>query len=74
MKLIETDPRHQTVVVLSTSEEVRERVFPTWDMELVGTQDIQEVLKDALETAEDKKSVDALELLLAQCQAQAQSN
>jgi hypothetical protein len=74
MKLIEADPRHETVVVLSTSEEVRERVFPTWDMELVGTQDIQEVLKDALETAEDKKSVDALELLLAQCQAQAQSN
>lgn len=64
MKLIEADRRHETMVVLSTSEEIRERVFPTWDMELVDGEDIQEVLQDALETAQDKKSVDALQLLL----------
>jgi hypothetical protein len=74
MKLIEADPRHETVVVLNTSEEVRERVFPSWDMELVDTQDIEEVLKDALDTTEDKKSVNALRTLLAQCQAQARLN
>lgn len=67
MKLIKADRRHETVVVLSSSEEVRERIFPTWDMELVGIEDIQEVLEDALETAHDKQSVDALQLLLQQC-------
>ena len=61
---IETDRRHEMMVVLSTDEEIRERIFPSWDMELVGTEDIQEVLQDALQTAQDKKSVDALELLL----------
>lgn len=69
MKLIEADRRHETMVVLSTSEEVRERVFPTWDMELVEGEDIQEVLQDALETAQDKKSVEALQLLLHELEA-----
>ncbi|MBT5134165.1 MAG: blue light sensor protein, partial [Halieaceae bacterium] len=36
----------------------------TWDMELVDTKDIQEVLQDALETAHDEKSIAALQLLL----------
>lgn len=69
MKRIETDRRHETLVVLSTSEEMRERVFPTWDMELVDGEDIQEVLQDALETAEDQKNVEALQLLLDKLQA-----
>lgn len=68
MKLIEADRRHETMVVLSTGEEIRERVFPTWDMELVEAEDIQEVLQDALETAQDKESVDALHLLLEKLQ------
>ena len=62
--LIEADRRHEMMVILSTDEEVRERIFPTWDMELVGTEDIQEVLQDALQTAQDEKSVDALQLML----------
>ena len=69
MKRIEADRRHDTMVVLSSSEEMRERVFPTWDMELVDAEDIQEVLQDALETAEDKKNVEALERLLEKLQA-----
>ena len=64
MNLISSDPRHETVVTLSTSEEVRERVFPNWDMELVTTEDIREVLLDALETAEDEQNAAALGLLL----------
>ena len=52
------------MVTLSTSEEVRERVFPNWDMELVTTEDIREVLLDALETAEDEQNAAALGLLL----------
>ena len=68
VKLIETDPRHELMVTLSTDEEIRERVFPTWDMELVDAENIQEVLQDALETAQDQKSVDALQLMLEKLQ------
>ena len=64
VKLIEADPRHELFVILSTDEEVRERIFPTWDMELVGAENIQEVLQDSMETAQVQKSVDALQLLL----------
>ena len=64
VKLIETDRRHKLMTVLSTDEEIRERIFPSWDMELVDADDIQEVLQDALETAQDDKSVAALQLLL----------
>jgi hypothetical protein len=64
MELILSDPRHETVVILSTSEEVRERIFPNWDMELVGQEDIREVLLDALEQASDPQSSAALQLLL----------
>lgn len=71
MKSIEADRRHDTLVVLSTGEEIRERVFPTWDMELVEGEDIQEVLQDALETTQDRKSVDALHLLLEKLQTNA---
>jgi len=66
MDRIKIDPRHETVVQLSTSEEVRERVFPDWDMELVTTEDIRDVLVDALETAEDEQNAAALRLLLEQ--------
>lgn len=69
VKLIETDLRHEMMVTLSTDEEIRERIFPTWDMELVGAEDIQEVLQDALQTAQDKRSIDALQLLLDNLQA-----
>ena len=64
VKLIETDRRHELMTVLSTDEEIRERIFPAWDMELVDADHIQEVLQDALETAIDDRSVAALQLLL----------
>ena len=63
VKLIETDRRHELMTVLSTDEEIRERIFPAWDMELVAADHIQEVLQDALETARDDRSVAALQLL-----------
>ena len=71
VKLIESDRRHEMMVTLSTDEEVRERIFPSWDMELVDAENIQEVLQDALETAHDEKSVDALQLMLHRVQEQA---
>ena len=36
VKLIETDRRHELMTVLSTDEEIRERIFPSWDMELAS--------------------------------------
>ena len=65
IKLIETDNRHENMVILSSDEEVRERIFPNWDMELVSANDIKEVLNDALRTARERSSIDALKLLLA---------
>ena len=65
IKLIETDNRHENMVILSSEEEVRERIFPTWDMELVSADDIKDVLNDALRTARERSSIDALKLLLA---------
>ena len=64
VKLIETDRRHELMTVLSTDEEIRERIFPSWGMELVDADHIQEVLQDALEAARDDRSVAALRLLL----------
>ena len=69
VELIEADPRHEMMVILSTDEEMRERIFPTWDMELVDGENIQEVLRDAMETAQDQKSVAALQLLLGKLEA-----
>ena len=64
MTILTADPRHQNVVPLSESEEVRERLFPDWDMELVTPDDIRDVLLDALGTAEDPKNAEVLRLLL----------
>lgn len=66
MERLKTDPRHENVVMLTESEEVRERLFPNWDMELVTTTDIRDVLQDALDTANDEKNADVLKLLLTQ--------
>jgi hypothetical protein len=52
------------MTILSSDEEIRERIFPTWDMELVGAEDIRDVLEDALHTAQEAKNVDALKGLI----------
>ena len=69
MTNIKRDARHDTIVALSESEEVRERLFPDWAMELVTTDDIRAVLEDALSTAEEPKNVQALRRLLKQLDA-----
>lgn len=66
MANIKADPRHQEIVPLSAVEEVRERLFPDWDMELVTSDDIRDVLVDALDTAKDANNIKALELLIEQ--------
>lgn len=69
MDLLRADRRHESIVVLSEAEEVRERLFPDWDMELVTGEHIREVLQDALDSASDPKSAQALQQLLAQLDA-----
>jgi hypothetical protein len=66
MGLIQADPRNESVVVLSETEEVRERLFPDWAMELVTPDHIREVLLDAQANAADAQSVEALGAMLAQ--------
>ena len=64
MQRLRDDPRHDTMVELNQEEEVRERLFPQWDMELVTSDHIREVLEDALESASDERNVRALRHLL----------
>jgi hypothetical protein len=64
MARLRNDTRHHSIVQLSDSEEVRERLFPNWDMELVDSDDIRDVLEDALSTAEDPHNIRTLQALL----------
>ena len=66
MALLRDDPRHENVIELSEVEEVRERLFPDWDMELVSGDHIREVLQDAQDSASDPKNAQALGHLLAE--------
>jgi uncharacterized Fe-S cluster-containing MiaB family protein len=69
MKNIRADDRHESVVQLSTTEEVRERLFPEWAMERVTGEDIQDVLLDALSEARDEHNAAALRLLMNQLES-----
>jgi hypothetical protein len=64
MARIRRDPRHDEVVMLSQNEEVQERLFPDWSMELVTPDQIREVLLDALASTEDEKNAESLTRLL----------
>lgn len=64
MTSIRSDARHNTVVVLNESEDVRERLFGEWDMELVSARDIREVLVDAIAESDSPKNVQALRKLM----------
>lgn len=66
MDRIQRDPRHERIVVLSQTGEVRERLFPDWDMELVTPGHIREVLLDALAGTHDEKNTASLRLMLRQ--------
>ena len=66
LNLLKTDTRHDNVVVFSENEESRERLFPDWDMELVSTADIRDVLVDALDSAAGTRNAVALNLLLTE--------
>ena len=63
-KIICADPRHSNVVLLTKEDEIRERLFPNWDMELVAATDISAVLEDAMNEASDPKQKKALSNML----------
>jgi hypothetical protein len=69
MSRLRADRRHDGIVLLSEVEEVRERLFPDWDMELVTGDHIREVLQDALDSAKDPHNTQALSGLLAEMDA-----
>ncbi|MBC7519886.1 MAG: BLUF domain-containing protein [Sandarakinorhabdus sp.] len=58
------DPRHYDIVPPDRSVEKRERLYPNWEMERVGADDIRAVLQDALESAEDENNIAALKRIL----------
>lgn len=58
------DKRHYDIVQLDRSVEKRERLYPDWQMEPVGADDIRAVLHDALESAEDERNIAALKRIL----------
>lgn len=58
------DPRHYDIVPLDRSVENRERLYPNWEMERVGAEDIREVLQEALESAEDENNIATLQRIL----------
>jgi hypothetical protein len=64
MGRLHKDSRHNSIVQLSDSEEVRERLFPDWAMELVDSDDIRNVLEDALSTAEEPTNIRTLQTLI----------
>lgn len=69
MLRLRADRRHDSIVLLSEVEEVRERLFPDWAMELVTSDDIRVVLKDALDSATDAQNAQALGVLLTELDA-----
>ncbi len=66
LERIRLDPRHQNMVMLEETEEVRERLFPDWNMELVSANDIRSVLLDAHENARDPSHARTLAQLLVE--------
>ncbi len=64
MTTLHGDGRHHDIVTLSQTEEVRERLYPDWDMEKVDAADILHVLEDALETVEDPRNIAALKRIV----------
>jgi len=62
---LHSDTRHHDIVTLDQSVEVRERLYPHWEMEPVEPDDLREVLEEALESAVDDSSIAALQRILA---------
>ena len=58
------DSRHYDIVTLDRSVEKRERLYPNWEMERVGADDIRAVLQEALGSTEDENNIATLRRIL----------
>jgi len=58
------DPRHYDIVTLDRSVETRARLYPNWEMERVGADDIRAVLQEALESTKNENNIAALRRIL----------
>ncbi|WP_376094515.1 BLUF domain-containing protein [Roseomonas sp. CCTCC AB2023176] len=63
------DHRHYDIVTLDRSVEKRERLYPNWEMERVGADDIRAVLQEALGSAEDENNIAALTRIIGHLDA-----
>lgn len=61
---LHSDPRHYDIVTLDQSVEKRERLYPNWEMELVGADHIRGVLQEALEATKDENNIAKLRRIL----------
>ena len=61
---LHVDPRHYDIVALDRGVEKRERLYPHWEMERVGADDIRAVLQEALGSAKDENNIAALGRIL----------
>jgi hypothetical protein len=64
MALLRKDKRHHNIILLSETEEARERLFPDWDMERVSSEHIREVLVDAQGSVHDPQVARTLQVML----------
>lgn len=64
MDRIRRDPRHDSLVILGANFDEPERVFPQWDMEPVGPEEVHAVLVDAIGSIKTETNGALLERLL----------
>ena len=64
MDRLQVDPRHRDIIILSEGSD-HERIFASWDMELVTRQEAHQVLRDALNEANSYDKVIGLSRLLS---------
>jgi uncharacterized Fe-S cluster-containing MiaB family protein len=73
-KIISADQSHTDVVLITKEDEIRERLFPNWDMELVAAEDISAVLEDAMHEASDPKHKKTLSNMLQELKKRSLGN
>lgn len=64
MEKVRKDPRHTNIVVFTATEAFEDRLFPSWDMELVDAREVQRTLSYALAEANTSQSAKALNVML----------
>lgn len=66
MRMIIEDHRHYNVVLLSQEDNIQERLFPDWDMALIGTTEIQNIIEKARKESSNDKLKEILTMFLSQ--------